>query len=160
MGSGKTTVARALAQLLRSEVIDLDSVIALEEGHSPRAIIDDDGEPRFREVERRALSKVLQTPGKAVVALGGGTWIFEVNRNVIHEQEATSVWLDAPFELCWKRILSTAEERPLARTQAAALKLFSERSSCYELADLRVAVTEEKSAADIANEIAEALADN
>jgi shikimate kinase len=160
MGSGKSSVARALGQLLSYEVIDLDSVIEMDEGRSARAIIDEDGEPLFRELEERAVGKVLKTPGNAVIALGGGTWIFEANRKMIHEAQATSVWIDAPFELCWKRIAMTAEQRPLARTESAALKLYSERTSCYELADLHVAVADEESAQDVAGKIVNSLAQN
>ena len=160
MGSGKSSVARVLAQLLRYEVIDLDSVIEIDEGRSARAIIEDDGEPLFRELEHRALSKVLRTPGNAVIALGGGTWIFEANRKMIRQAQATSVWIDAPFELCWKRIEMTAEQRPLARTESDTLKLFSERTSYYELADLRVAVANEESAQDVAVKIVNSLAQN
>ena len=160
MGSGKSSVARALAQLLNYELIDLDSVIELDEGRSVRAIIDDDGEPLFREIEQRALIKVLQTPGNAVIALGGGAWIFEANRKMIREVQATSVWIDAPFELCWKRIAPSAQQRPLARSESAALKLFSERTSCYELADLRVRVADEDSAQDVAVKIVKSLAQN
>lgn len=157
MGSGKSTVARALAQLRQCEVVDLDDVIAAAEGRSAKTIIEVDGEPRFRELERQALLQILKTEGDLVVALGGGAWISESNRQVIKNHNATSVWLDAPFELCWKRIEPLAGQRPLARSKPAARKLFSERTSCYELADLRVSVSEQKSAAEIAAEIDEAL---
>lgn len=160
MGSGKSSVARALAKLLSYEVIDLDNVIELDEGRSVRAIIDEDGEPLFRELEQRALGIVLQTPGNAVIALGGGTWIVEANRKMIREAQATSVWIDAPFDLCWKRIAETAEQRPLARTESSALKLYSERTSCYELADLHVAVADEETAQDVAVKIVNSLAQN
>jgi shikimate kinase len=158
MGSGKSSVAQVLGQLLNYEPVDLDKLIELEEGRSVREVIESDGEPRFRELEQQALSKVLGIAGKHVVALGGGAWISEANRQLIKKQAAMSIWLDAPFNLCWKRITLTAEQRPLARTQAAALKLFSERTSSYQLADLRVVVTEKKSAAELATEILETLA--
>lgn len=158
MGSGKSSVAQALGQLLSCDAVDLDKLIETEEGRSVREIIESDGEAQFRKLEQQALSKVLRTGGKHVVALGGGAWISEVNRQLIKKQAATSIWLDAPFALCWKRIALTADQRPLARSQAAALKLFSERASCYELADLRITVTREKSAAEIATEILMALA--
>ena len=158
MGSGKTSVARALADLLGCEMIDLDEAIAAAEGRSPGEIIAADGEPRFRELEQQALSKLLESPGDQVVALGGGAWISETNRQLVARQCAISVWLDAPFNVCWKRIASASEQRPLAPNESAAFKLFSERTSCYELADLRVAVTEQKPPVEIATEIAEALA--
>ena len=158
MGSGKSSVARALARLLSYEAVDLDKVIELIAGRSVPEIIESDGELRFRELEQQALGKVLGTAGEHVVALGGGAWISNANRELIKKHAATSVWLDAPFELCWKRIAPGAEKRPLARTEDAALKRFLERASCYELADLRVVVMEEKSAAELATEIVNALA--
>ena len=158
MGSGKSSVARELAQLLGCELIDLDEEITSAEGRAPAQIIQEDGEPRFREMERQALVKLLQDPGEQVMALGGGTWISRANQEQIHERGATSVWLDAPFALCWKRITSTTVQRPLAPTEAAAYKLFSERIADYELADLRVPVTEQESATEIAAKIVQALA--
>ena len=157
MGSGKSSVAKALAQMLGCEMIDLDEAIASAEGRSAAEIIQDDGEPRFRKMEQQVLSKLLQASGSQVVALGGGAWILEANRRLVAKQKATSVWLDAPFSLCWKRIAADGEGRPLAPNEAAAEKLFSERTSWYELADLRVLVTEQKSAVEIAAEIASAL---
>jgi shikimate kinase len=157
MGSGKSSVARALADILGYEMLDLDDAIAAAEGRSIAAIIQDEGEPRFRELEQRALAEALEGPGKQILALGGGTWIPETNRKHIREHGATSVWLDAPFNLCWKRIAAAAGRRPLAPDETSAFKLFSARSSCYELADLRVAVTEQRSAGEIAAEIAHAL---
>ena len=157
MGSGKSTVARALAQLRHCEMVDLDDVIAAAEGRSAGTIIEVHGEPYFRKLERQALLQVLKTAGDLVVALGGGAWMSETNRQVIKDHNATSVWLDAPFELCWKRIDPLLGQRPLARNKPAALKLFSERTSCYERADLRVSVTEQKSVEEIAAEINGAL---
>lgn len=157
MGSGKTSVARALAQLLRCGMIDLDDAIESEEGRTASAIIQEDGERRFRLLEQQALSKLLQAPGAQVVALGGGAWISEPNRKIVSQHQGISVWLDAPFSLCWKRIATATAPRPLAPNETAAFKLFSERTSYYELADLRVAVAEQKSANEIATEIAEIL---
>ena len=157
MGSGKSSVARALAELFSSGMVDLDEAIAAAEGRSPSEIIVEDGELRFRELEQQVLSKLLQMPGDQVVALGGGAWNSEANRQLVAKQRAISVWLDAPFDLCWKRIATAADRRPLASNEMAAFKLFSERTSYYELADLRVVVTEQKPPVEIAAEIAEAL---
>lgn len=160
MGSGKSTVARALAQLLNCEMIDLDQEIESAAGHSVRTIIETEGEPRFRDLEKTALGVLLQDQKKQVIALGGGAWISEPIRDQIRARGAISVWLDAPFDLCWKRIAPIAVERPLARNEAAARKLFFERVSCYELADLRVAVTEQQSADETAAKVFQALAPN
>lgn len=159
MGSGKSSVARALAQLLSYEVIDLDDLIESEQGRSAREIIEADGEPRFRALEEQALSNLMPSSQRQIVALGGGAWMSETNRLLISEQGATSIWLDAPFSLCWKRIAADAELRPLARNEAAAFKLFRERISLYELVDVRVVVHEGESAEEIAALIVQALAE-
>jgi len=157
MGSGKTTVAQALARLRGYEMIDLDDLIAAAEGRSAGLIIEQDGEPRFRELERQVLLQTLSRDENFVLALGGGAWISEMNRQMIAEHQATSVWLDAPFDLCWKRIESFSALRPLAPNEQAALELFTARASCYELADVRIPVTEQKSADHLAAEINKAL---
>lgn len=157
MGSGKSSVAKALANVLKYVPVDLDEEIERQSGRSPRMLIDQEGEHSFREIEHKELARVIRDRDRQVIALGGGAWLAQTNRDLIKEQGATSVWLDAPFELCWKRIAPLADERPLARTKTAAFRLFSERTSCYQLADLRVVVGEERSAAEIAKEIANAL---
>jgi shikimate kinase len=157
MGSGKTTVAQALARLRRYEMIDLDDLIAAAEGRSAGLIIEEDGESRFREVERQELLHTLGRDENFVLALGGGAWISATNRQMIAEHHATTVWLDAPFDLCWKRIESFGALRPLAPNKQVAFELFAARVSCYELADVRVSVTEHKAAGDLAAEIDQAL---
>src|SRR6267378_1753327 len=104
MGSGKTTVAHELARQLECEFIDLDSFITAREGRSPAEIISQDGEASFRKIETLALRDVLQDRDVHVIALGGGTWIVPANRTLIALHDCLSVWLDAPFELCWQRI--------------------------------------------------------
>lgn len=159
MGSGKSTVARALARRLNAEMVDLDEEIVKEEGRSPGQILEEDGEPSFREIETRVLCGVLQRDGAAVIALGGGAWTLPRNRDLITAYEGISVWLDAPFHLCWQRILAVGDERPLARNEQEARSLYSERRASYECADLQLAATENKSADAIALEITRALAE-
>ena len=157
MGAGKTTVAAALARRLACAMIDLDRFIEEREGRSPQAIIDEDGEPRFREIESAALRDALAIKSVRVIALGGGAWTIEDNRVLIKEHHAFTVWLDAPFELCWKRIVMGNNSRPLARDFVSAQSLYDERRAFYDQARLRVRVNEEKSADAFAAEIADAL---
>ena len=157
MGSGKSTVARALARLLNCEMIDLDEVIARVEGRSPRQIIIEDGESSFRKVETRVLGSVLKTDGTRVVALGGGAWTLQRNRDLIGGRGGISVWLDAPFSLCWERILASGSERPLAQDELQTQKLYRERLASYERSDLHIEAVENRSAEEIAGEIAQFL---
>jgi len=149
MGAGKSTVAAILAQQLNCEMLDLDEFLIKREGRTIRAIIDEDGEPQFREAETRALREALENNSASIIALGGGTWTLECNRALIAEHNYFTVWLDAPFELCWHRITSGGNStegniRPLARNRDAARKLYQQRRVLYGLATLRVEADAEK----------------
>ena len=157
MGSGKTTVARALAGLLGCEATDLDESIARGEQRSPKEIIEQDGEDRFREIETRALSELLKRKSAGVVALGGGTWIVPKNRMLLAQKSAITIWLDAPFELCWQRIEASGQRRPLAPSEEAARQRYQDRVNDYELADHRIEVSVNDSAEEIAKTIASVL---
>lgn len=157
MGSGKSTVARALASRLRSSMIDLDSEILKREGRTAQQIIEEDDEPLFRDIETRILRDVLQEKFAGVISLGGGAWVLEGNRDLIAAAKGISVWLDAPFNLCWQRILAGDEVRPLAKNEQEALDLFNKRRDTYAKASLRVEATKNKTADEIAAEIVEAL---
>jgi shikimate kinase len=153
MGAGKTTVAKALARLLACRMIDLDELIAASTGRSIRALIDEDGEARFREVETRALQVALEDEGARVIALGGGTWTVERHRALLDKHNCFTVWLDAPFDLCWRRIESIKDARPLARDKEKARRLYDERLAIYKLAMFRVEVEEKMPEDELASEI-------
>ncbi len=137
MGSGKSTVARALALRLDSQMIDLDGEILKQEERSAKQIIEEDGEPAFREIETRVLRDVLQNNATGVIALGGGAWTVPGNRELITSAGGISVWLDAPFNLCWQRIVDSLVDgndgRPLAPNEQAALGLYTERRAVLRL---------------------------
>ena len=120
MGCGKTRIARELAKRLNLELIDLDHRITKREGRSPARLINEEGEASFRSIESDVLREVLASSDSCVIALGGGAWIEERNRELIEQYSFTSIWLDAPFEVCWARIKASDEERPLGKTRAEA----------------------------------------
>jgi len=161
MGAGKTTVARELARLLNCRSIDLDELISERERRTPGQIIEKSGEDEFRRKETEALREVLDQlnddSSANIIALGGGAWIVNENRKLIAERDGFTVWLDAPFELCWQRIEDEDESRPLAHSREAAEKLMAERRSIYELADLRIAVSTEQTQREVALAIVNAL---
>ncbi|PYS52995.1 MAG: shikimate kinase [Acidobacteria bacterium] len=157
MAAGKTTVAASLVRRLSCSMIDLDEFIRARKGRTPQEIIDEDGVERFREIEREALRDALETEHTRVIALGGGAWTIPTNRALIKEHNGFTVWLDAPFELCWRRLESEGNTRPFARDFNDALKLYDERRAVYEQAEFHIKV-EDKDPETIAEEIAEALA--
>ncbi|CAN5886769.1 shikimate kinase [soil metagenome] len=158
MGSGKSTVARALARLLDSQMVDLDEEILKRERRSAKQIIEADGEPAFREIETRVLRAVLQNHAVGVISLGGGAWTFAGNRDLITSAGGLSVWLDVPFSLCWQRIVASKGRRPLAPNEQEALGLYTERRPAYSFADLHVEASKNQTARETAVEIVKALA--
>jgi shikimate kinase len=161
MGSGKTTVTRELARLLNCHAIDLDELISARENRSPGEIIEQSGEDEFRRIETETLRQVLieqsDDSSASIIALGGGTWILPENRELIAQYGASTVWLDAPFELCWQRILTDAEARPLAVTREMAEKLGADRRPVYALANVRMAVSSNLTAVELAAVVANAV---
>lgn len=153
MACGKTRVARELARRLNVAMVDLDESITEREGRSPAEIIVEDGEPAFRTLESNALRKLLQTNASGVIALGGGAWIEETNRKLINQYSCLSIWLDAPFEVCWKRIEASADDRPLGKTRQEALALYECRRPVYQLAAIHVQVMNEENFDDLASRI-------
>jgi shikimate kinase len=143
MGCGKTKLARELARRLDAVMVDLDDQITARAGRSPAQLIDEDGEPAFRDIETDTLRDVLEEGAARVIALGGGAWIQESNRQLVHQYGCVSIWLDAPFEMCWTRIEASQEDRPLGRTRDQAFVLYQQRRPVYELATIHVPVHDE-----------------
>lgn len=157
MGSGKTTVAQALARVLQCGLIDLDHFITERSRRSPKEIIEQDGEAAFREIETRFLGEVLASGAAPVIALGGGAWTMLENRTLIEKHQGRAVWLDTPFEVCWQRIAASGGERPLARDKEQARRLYQRRRPIYQMATLRVETSGELSGEAVASQIAGAL---
>jgi shikimate kinase len=156
MGSGKTTVAREVARQLNCGWVDLDNLITKQERRTPGEIIERQGEEKFREAETEMLRQVLSTSSERVIAAGGGVWTIADNRELIAEHEALAVWLDTPFALCWQRIQGGGD-RPLARSRAAAQKLYDARLPIYQTAGVRIVVDDSQTAEDVAKAIIAAL---
>ncbi len=159
MGSGKTTVARELAGLLGCVARDMDEFVTRSKKRSPKEIIDQDGEEKFREIETSVLADLLEEDSGGVVALGGGTWTIPKNRKLLAEHGATTIWLDAAFELCWNRIEPGGQERPLAPSYEAARRRYEDRIEIYALADYRIGIDASQNAEEIARTISSVLRD-
>ncbi len=158
MGCGKTTVAKALAALLGCGLVDLDAIVSAQENLSVPELINERGESGFRDAETAALQVVLDRQTPRIIALGGGAWTLERNRDLINQHGCLTVWLDAPYDLCWQRITTHPAPRPLAFDETSAQELYRERHRSYALANIHVGVTDKLSADDLAARIAEAIA--
>lgn len=153
MGCGKSKVARELAWRRNVVMVDLDDWITRRVGRSPAQLINDDGERAFREIETNALRDLLRSGEAGVIALGGGAWIEEANRELIDQFGCTSIWLDTPFEICWERIAASEQDRPLGRTREEAEARYQRRNPIYSLAQLHITVNKEKTIDDLISEL-------
>lgn len=153
MACGKTTVGAELARQLNCGFVDLDSFISDRERRSPGEIITQNGEAAFRKLETLALRDVLQNGDVQVVALGGGTWTVPANRTLIALHDCLSVWLDAPFDLCWKRIAEARSRRPLAPDRQTAKTRFDRRRKGYARADRKITINAGNTVAEVTDEI-------
>ena len=72
MGSGKTTAARAAAEALKAQAIDVDAELERTFGRSIERVFDEEGEQVFRAREEELTLESLARPNAPVVALGGG----------------------------------------------------------------------------------------
>jgi len=137
MGAGKTSVGMRLAELLQWEFIDLDREIEKGDGRPIREIFRVEGESHFRRLEGAALERVCRLEHK-VVALGGGAFIDDKNREMIGAK-GTSVWLDAPMDTLFPRC-SGDTLRPLAASREEMERLLERRRPHYQKATIRIEV--------------------
>jgi shikimate kinase/3-dehydroquinate synthase len=134
MGSGKTTVGKALASLLERPFIDLDEYISKKSGRSIAEIFTCAGESAFRVIERDALLEVAGSAKTAVVATGGGLPVNPANRAIM-KSCGHIVHLKAQFDTLLTRIPEDPG-RPLWNERAS--RLLEERRPAYEDADFIV----------------------
>ena len=157
MACGKTEVARVVAKRLNLRMIDLDEEITSSEHRSPAELIREEGEGHFRDIETTSLRRVLERNEANVIALGGGAWIQPANRQLLAAKNSTIVWLDTPFDICWRRIESSSEDRPLGTTKKQTSELFKQRYPIYELASIRIDVIGADTPPEIAGRVLDRL---
>ena len=156
MASGKSSVGQELARRLEWDFVDLDARIESRERQTVPEIFRDKGEPGFRLAETSALRDLLTEPPKSnrVVALGGGAFIEEKNRELLRRWP--SVFLEATVPELWQRSLTDGVERPLREDPEQFSKLYAERLPFYRQASVVVETTG-KQLASICAEIEGAL---
>ena len=149
MGAGKTTVGICLANRLGWRFIDLDQEIERREGRTIAEIFRDDGEAHFRKIEQRRLADVAQSE-RAVIALGGGTFIDPQNR-ALAEATGLTVWLKVSFEKVRHRVRMDGT-RPKFGDPDQADHLYQTRQPYYALAKVHIS-TDTESPESVANQI-------
>ncbi len=108
--TGKTKVGQEVARRLGRRYVDTDEEIVRHSGKPIPEIFAQDGESRFRELERETLEKVCREK-EVVVSTGGGAFIAEANRDLMLAGGVV-VCLEAKPSTIYKRLLKDAEESP------------------------------------------------
>jgi shikimate kinase/3-dehydroquinate synthase len=141
-GSGKSVVGRRLAQRHAAQFIDVDERIESAAGRSIPEIFDEEGEPAFRAMERRAIADLgpadRATDIRRVIATGGGAVVDPRNRWALYRGR-TTVWLDGRPEVLAQRLRRSPRVRPLVagRDPIGAIRdLAARRERFYAAAEI------------------------
>jgi 3-dehydroquinate synthase len=154
-GSGKSTVGKLIARRLGWQFLDTDAMVEEEAGMPVTDVFAHEGEPAFRERERRAV-EAATARNNVVVATGGGVVTTSESRELLGR--GFVVWLVVSPERAAQRLEANpdTEERPLLAGDADGRlrELLDQRRPLYELADAAVdvdALTPEQCAEEVIN---------
>jgi len=163
MGSGKSTIGKALANELNLSFVDLDHAIENEIGMSIRDYFEASGELKFRRLENEVLKKILNENNDMILSTGGGTPCYGNNLDLMKMTfNAKVFYLKATIKTLTERLVSEKGTRPLIQSigdddlpEFIGKHLF-ERSNFYLQAH-HVVDIDQKSVETITKEIVELL---
>ena len=138
MGSGKTTVGKALSKETGMMFYDLDWYIESRMRKTVSEIFAERGEEAFRKIEYNMLHEVAEFED-VIISCGGGTPCFFDNMEYLNQQ-GDVVYLKATPETLYKHLLMAKVERPLLKDKspeeliAYITEHLKERAPFYEKA--------------------------
>ena len=138
MGSGKTTVGKALSKETGMMFYDLDWYIENRMRKTVSQIFAERGEEGFRKIEYNMLHEVAEFED-VIISCGGGTPCFFDNMDYLNQQGQV-VYLKAEPEVLYKHLLMAKVERPLLKGKSKEELItyitehLKERASFYEKA--------------------------
>jgi shikimate kinase len=142
MGAGKSTVGKALAELVERDFIDTDSLLQARLGRPIAQVFQIYGEDTFREHETSVLRSLEPCP--AVVSTGGGIVLRDENWSEMRRLGVT-VFLDCPYEILVERLQRSKRKRPLLQAEDwpdRLRALLENRMPLYRKADITVPIQE------------------
>jgi shikimate kinase len=157
-GTGKSTVARLVAERLGWPWLDADVELESRARKSIAEIFRDDSEQAFRDWESQVLADLIRLD-RHVLALGGGVVLRPENRKLI-KQGGAVVWLTADPETILARINAdamTAARRPnlTARGGLEEIReLLTQREPFYRECASAVVDTTGRNLTEVAEEVA------
>ncbi len=117
MGSGKTTVGKALAQELNMTFYDLDWYIESRMHKTVPQIFAEKGEEGFRKIEHNMLHELAEFEN-VIISCGGGTPCFFDNMDYMNEQGDT-LYLQATPDVLYGHLKMGRTERPLLKDKTS-----------------------------------------
>lgn len=139
MGSGKTTIGKQLAKMLKLPFYDADLEIESRTGVAIAWIFDLEGEAGFRRRESQIIDTLTQED-KIILATGGGVILKPENRQFLMSRGYV-IYLKVSLEEQFRRI-EKSNNRPLLETDdrmTKLIKLAKEREPLYqEVADFSI----------------------
>jgi shikimate kinase/3-dehydroquinate synthase len=109
-GTGKSLVAMEVARGLNWDFLDTDDEIVKQTGKPIAEIFRQDGEGKFRELERKTIRKACQQR-QTVIAIGGGAIVDPQNYELL-AKTGLIVCLEAKPETIYKRLFRAAARSP------------------------------------------------
>ena len=85
MGSGKTSLGKAVSKKLQLPFLDTDRLIVDREGISINEIFAEKGEAYFRDLETRTIQELIDRKGDYVLSVGGGLPMKAENRPILKQ---------------------------------------------------------------------------
>ena len=155
MGAGKTTVGALLAEAWGVGARDTDADVEAAAGKPIAEIFVDDGEARFRALERVAVTAAL-AEHDGVLSLGGGAVVDEDTRAALTGHRV--VFLRVGLAEAVKRVgLGTSRPMLLGNVRSRIKALLDERTPVYESVATLTVDTDGRTPEDVAAEIEKAL---
>ncbi|MBQ8662856.1 MAG: shikimate kinase [Eubacterium sp.] len=157
MGTGKSTISRALHKSLSWDEVDMDAVIEQDAGMKITDIFAQFGESHFRDLETACLA-ALAKKDASIVSCGGGVVLRKENVDLM-KTSGTIVLLTATPETVFERVKHSAN-RPILNGNMNVefiSQLMEKRRSAYETACQVKIATDGKNPDAIAAEIMTAV---
>ncbi|ROQ62885.1 3-dehydroquinate synthase [Streptomyces sp. 840.1] len=155
MGVGKSTVGELLAGRLGTTYRDTDADVVATAGKPIAEIFYDEGEERFRELERAAVRDAV-AEHTGVLSLGGGAVLDETTRTLLAGHAV--VYLSMDVDEAVKRVgLNTARPLLAVNPRRQWRELMEARRHLYTDVARAVVATDERTPQEVAQAVLEAL---
>ncbi|MFE5491324.1 shikimate kinase [Streptomyces virginiae] len=155
MGSGKSTVGALLAERLGVPYRDTDADIVTAQDRPISDIFVDEGEPYFRELERRAVAAAV-SEHTGVLALGGGAVLDEGTRELLTGLPVAYLSMDVEEAV---RRVGLGAARPLLAVNPRRQwrELMEARRPLYTEVARVVVATDDRTPEEVAQAVLDAL---